>query len=216
MTNAGYNPPVDKLLTYGDCRKINGWPNYLKLGLGRQHIPELIRMATDEVLHKDDPDSLPVWAPVHAWRALAQLRAEEAVAPLVALLQRTDHGENGWLLEEVPIALGKIGPASIPVLAAYLADESNGSHSRGAAARGLQQVAKFYPESRETSLAILAEWLSKFEEQDLQFNAFLIDLLVQLGAADLAPLMERAYAAGRVDETVIGHWEDVRRRLTSS
>jgi HEAT repeat protein len=29
-----------------------------------------------------DQNSMEVWAPVHAWRALGQLRAEEAIKPL--------------------------------------------------------------------------------------------------------------------------------------
>ena len=36
MTNTlpyRYSPPVDRLLTYGDCLKMREWPNYLELGL---------------------------------------------------------------------------------------------------------------------------------------------------------------------------------------
>ncbi|MBD2096750.1 hypothetical protein H6F90_16730 [Trichocoleus sp. FACHB-591] len=45
-----YAPPVDRLLTFGDCRdSIADWPDYLKaLELGPEHIPDLIRMAADE------------------------------------------------------------------------------------------------------------------------------------------------------------------------
>ena len=74
----GYPPPVSDLLTFGDCSRIGAWPDYLALGLGPQHVPDLIRMALDEELHLADPDSLDVWSPVHAWRALGQLRAESA------------------------------------------------------------------------------------------------------------------------------------------
>jgi len=84
----GYPPPVSELLTLGDCSKIGAWPDYLALGLGPQHIPDLIRMALDEELHWADSDSLDVWLPVHAWRALGQLRAEAAVEPLAGLLDR--------------------------------------------------------------------------------------------------------------------------------
>lgn len=76
MTSDSYPPPVDKLLTFGDCRKLPERPNYLELGLGPEHIPALIRMATSEELNHADSESSEVWAPVHAWRALGQLRAE--------------------------------------------------------------------------------------------------------------------------------------------
>jgi hypothetical protein len=92
MTEPGYDYslPVSELLTFGDCSKIGAWPDYLALGLGPQHIPDLIRMALDEELHLADPNSLDVWSPVHAWRALGQLRAEPAVEPLAGLLDRDD------------------------------------------------------------------------------------------------------------------------------
>ena len=75
-----YAPPVDKLLTYGDAHEHGGkpqaWPEYLELGIGPEHIPDLIRMATDEELRWADSESLEVWAPIHAWRTLGALHAE--------------------------------------------------------------------------------------------------------------------------------------------
>ena len=79
-----YTSPVDKLLTLGkpESTKPDNWPDYLELGLGPQHMPELISMATDPVFRspeaeneseEDDPD---YWAPLHAIRALGQLHAE--------------------------------------------------------------------------------------------------------------------------------------------
>lgn len=52
MTTANYAPPVDKLLTYGDCSQMKEVPNYVEeLGFEPEHIPELLRMAEDEKLH---------------------------------------------------------------------------------------------------------------------------------------------------------------------
>ena len=47
--NTTYTSPVDKLLTLGEAEPVvpDAWPNYLELGLGPEHIPDLIRMATD-------------------------------------------------------------------------------------------------------------------------------------------------------------------------
>ena len=53
MTTTSYPPPVDKLLALGDARDSKShWPNYLVYGLGPEHIPDLIRMATDEELER--------------------------------------------------------------------------------------------------------------------------------------------------------------------
>jgi hypothetical protein len=127
MTNTEpyrYSPPVDRLLTYGDCQPGREWPDYLQLGLTSEHVSELIRMATDEDLHFADTESLEVWAPVHAWRALGQLRAEAAIQPLSALLARTAEDlEDDWTPEELPYVFAEIGPAAIPELTAFLTVE---------------------------------------------------------------------------------------------
>ncbi len=104
-----YARPVDQLLTYGEGQIVSpdDWPHYLELGLGPEHIPDLIRLATDEELIWDDSDRLEVWAPLHAWRALGQLRAKEAIEPLLSLFEPLE--ENDWAMEELPDVLGMIG-----------------------------------------------------------------------------------------------------------
>jgi hypothetical protein len=77
-----YQPPVERLLTYGESEPItpDDWPDYRTLGIGPEHIPELIQMATDEHLNEADAESTAVWDPLHAWRALGQLRAVEPLS----------------------------------------------------------------------------------------------------------------------------------------
>ncbi len=73
MSISDYQPPVAELLHYGDCRNHQEWLNYVqKLNLEKKHIPELIKMVTDEELNQADSDSQEVWSPVHAWHALGQ------------------------------------------------------------------------------------------------------------------------------------------------
>lgn len=203
-----YSLPVSDLLTFGDCREIRGWPDYLALGLGPQHVPDLIRMALDEELHGADSDSLEVWAPVHAWRALGQLRAEAAVEPLTRLLARIDEFGDDWAGEELPEALGLIGPTAIPVLSEYLADPSHGLWARLAAAQSLEEIGKQHPDARDECVAALAGQLEQFAELDPALNGFLISFLIDLKAAEAAPVMERAFAANRVDLSILGDWED--------
>jgi hypothetical protein len=89
----GYAAPVQRLLSIGEVRSHNPseWPDYCaRFGLQREHISDLIRMACDAGLNQADSSSNEVWAPMHAWRALGQLRAEEAVLPLLALLRAAE------------------------------------------------------------------------------------------------------------------------------
>jgi hypothetical protein len=211
-----YTPPVDQLLTYGDAHKHGGdpqdWPEYLELGIGPEHIPDLIRMATDEQLNTADPDSLEVWAPLHAWRILGVLHAEAAIEPLLSLLKK-EYEDDEWAIEELPEVYALLGPAAIPALARYIDDESHSPSARTTASSCLEKIATHYPESRDECVAILTQQLERFAENDEGFNAFLIYSLVNLKALEAAPLMERAFAADRVDLLLMGDWDDVQVEL---
>lgn len=44
MVSETYKPPVNKLLAYADCSKLNEWSNYIEeFGFTKEHIPDLIR-----------------------------------------------------------------------------------------------------------------------------------------------------------------------------
>lgn len=211
--NARYQPPVERLLTYGESDRItpDDWPDYRELGLGPEHVPDLIQMATDEALNEADAESTEVWAPLHAWRALGQLHAVEAVEPLLELFDRLE--EDDWVHEELPVVFGLIGPAALPALAAYLADLSHTDSSRISAITSMEKIGKKWPDARGEALAMLEERLEQFEENEPDVNAFLVEALVELGAKEAAPLIERAFAQGYVDPMVMGDWEDVQVEL---
>jgi hypothetical protein len=213
MMEHDYPSPVSELLTQGDCRWRTGWPDYLALDLGPEHAPDLIRMALDEELYWADPDTDAAWAPVHAWRALAQLRAQEAAQPLTHLLSRIDEYDDDWVGEELPRVFGHIGPAAIPVLADYLADDAHGLWARLAAAHGLSEIGTRHPGARFDATDALTITLERFADLDPTLNGFIISYLVDLEAVEAAPLMKRAFEADRVDLAVMGDWEDVQIRL---
>src|SRR5258707_15295636 len=105
-------------------------------------------MATDPELNAADSESMEVWAPVHAWRTLGQLRAESAVGPLIEMLaDLTDEGSDDWAFDELPTVLGMIGPAAIPAARALLEDESALEDSRTAAGQVLEEIGKRHPEA---------------------------------------------------------------------
>ena len=198
-----YEPPVDKLLTYGEAKLTvsNEWPNYLELGLRPEHIPDLIRMAQDEELNYADSESLEVWAPLHAIRALGQLHAEAAIEPLLSLFD--NYRDNEWIMEDLPQAYGMIGPAAIPALAAHVADRSKEEFSRTFASNGLVEIAKLHPEARTEVISVISKILELFDEEEPGVNGFLIGDLGDLKAVETLPLIERAFDADAVDESII-------------
>ena len=176
--NTRYQPPVESLLTYGESERItpDEWPDYRELGIGAAQIPELIQMATDEAFNMAAAESAEVWAPVHAWRALGQLRAVQAVEPLLELFDRLE--DDDWVHEELPVVFALIGPPALPPLAAYLADLWHTDSSRISAIASIEQIGKQWPDARDEALATLEERLERFEENEPDVNAFLVMALV--------------------------------------
>ena len=207
--NIKYSPSVSLLLTYGDGRELRTWPDYLKLGFKPEHIPELIEMATDPKLNKGDSKSLEVWAPVHAWRTLAQLKAEEAIEPLIKLLWMFDSDNDDFVGEELPKVFGMIGKKAIPALERYLFDDSNGVFDRVAAVHGLERIAASDPECREECVSIFNKKLQDFNSDDPTLNGFLVLYLMELKAIESIDLIRQAYEAEAVDLSILGDFEDV-------
>lgn len=208
-----YASPVAQLLTLGRPEDFNveEWQTYLDLGLNTEHIPELIRMVIDERLREDDEESLEIWAPYHAWRALGQLHAEAAIEPLLSLYKTEE--DNEWVIEEVPVVFGLIGPVALPALTAFMSDPSNSEGSRAHAARSIEAIAKTSPDTRSICVEILSKQLEAFQTDEEEFNASLITSLIDMGAKEVAPLMERAFAAKAVDESIVGDWDGVQESL---
>lgn len=206
---ANYPPPVNKLLTLGDPRGEREWPDYLALGISAEHVPDLIRMALDETLHWADSESKEVWSPIHAWRTLGQLRAEAATEPLTHLLVRIDRDHDDWVGEELPEVFGMIGANAIPVLVAYLSDPRHDLWARVAAGSGLEEIGKQYPPLRSECVTALTHQLERFAENDPTLNGSLLANLLDLRGVESAPVIERAFAAKKVDGSVAGDWEDV-------
>lgn len=215
MKNDRYTHPVSQLLTLGHIEGDNSWPDYpATLGLTHEHIPDLIRMATDEALNDADSESDEVWAPIHAWRALAQLHATEAIEPLLSLFHRIDEYGDDWIADELPAAYGVLGPDAIPALRDFMADPANGIWARTGAAGSLSNIATQHPEARDEVIAILTDQLAHFADQDRVFNASLVmELAGTLHAQEAAPVIERAYKADKVDLMAMGDWEDVQIQL---
>lgn len=201
-----YQAPVSTLLTYGDASLTSEWPDYPgTIGLRKEHVPELIRMATDESLYDEDPDGPEVWAPVHAWRALAQLGAAEAAGPLAKLL---DNPDDDWAPREIPRVMQMLGTSAIPELASFLSEGSRREYARGVAVQSLQAVAQGHPDAREQVIGILKAQLDTYRENGGALNGFLIRSLIELGAKDAAPLMIRAYNEHEVNSQIV-HWDRI-------
>src|SRR5262245_15058809 len=105
-----YSASVASLLKLGRPKGHQGDGDFARYRLGPEHISELIRLMRDEeIARSEEPEC---YAQIHAWRALAELRASEAIEPLLEMLSSQGDLQdwNDWLTEEAPCVLGKIGP----------------------------------------------------------------------------------------------------------
>ncbi len=215
--------PVGALLTLGEPAELpylmNAvWPDYLSGGLTEADIPALIELATNDELFwsgdnedeteqeaESEDDNPSKWAPIHAWRALGQLHAQAAVEPLLAKL--IDWQDDDWTVElERVFAL--IGPPALPMLIRF-AGEEHPEYPLTASIWSIKQIGLEHPESRDTVVAALTAQLHRYPEQDEVINAFLISGLLDLDARETIPLVEAAFAADRVDESICGDWDEV-------
>ncbi|BAT53257.1 hypothetical protein NOS3756_22160 [Nostoc sp. NIES-3756] len=211
MSGSIYPSPVDKLLTYGDCSEMETIPNYIQeLGFSADHIPDLIRLATDKELNGGDVDTIEAWGPVHAVRVLNQLGAEAAIQPLVNLFHELD---DDWMPNELFEFYSNIGAAAIPTLEAYLQDSSHDAYNLADAATSLTKIAEKHPDLRDKCVAVLTQRLADFTNNDKELNAFFIGELLDLKAVESAPVMERAFEANRVSTVIVGDWDMVQVEL---
>jgi SEC-C motif len=200
---------VRQLLVIGDPRTYDPakWPDYpFEFGIGREHISALIRLACDAALHNADTDSSTVSAPVHAWRALGQLRAEEAVEPLLFLLNMLEEDDA---VVELPVVFGMIGPAAIPPIAGFLSDRSNPTSAVAMAISGIREIVMRHPECRGECIGTLARMLELHADTTRSTNGFVVSALIDLQAVEAIDTMRDAFRHNSVDIVIAGDQEDV-------
>jgi hypothetical protein len=213
-----YPPPLDRLFQKGEVELGVEWegagPDYVgDLGLSSEHVSALVEIARGQTALVDYPADDAGWAPVHAWRALGQLRAVEAVEPLLSMLTvLTDTGDE-YHAYDFPVVFGMIGPPAIAGLAAYVRNAENPLYARVNAADGMCNVGVRHPEARGEALGPLVEQLGRYAENGYELNGFLIGQLNRLKAVEAAELIERAFASNRVDEDICGYWGGIRDNL---
>lgn len=83
MSSNSYAPEIQQLFTLGEPDFVT-WLDYASLGIGPEHESELLEIVARDEDEEASGDA--VWAPVHAWRALGQLRSRKAAEMLLSRL----------------------------------------------------------------------------------------------------------------------------------
>jgi hypothetical protein len=181
------------------------------LGLTAADIPalvELVPLWADLHHFERTADTPAMWVPLHACQALAELRAEIVVPTVLALLDALEEQDDQWYLELLPSLCARIGSSAIDALERFLGDPEHAEYPRITVVDALGAVAGAEPQARDRVVAILAAALERYEELP-GLNAFIISGLADLDATEHADTIERAFAAGLVDEMSCGSWPDI-------
>lgn len=187
------------------------WAAYEALGIGQSDTPLLIDILSDNALYEtiyDAREEIPeAWIPLHCARALGQLRAVEATAPLLAVLEALP--DDDWFATDLASAMALIGPGALPMLAAYLADESKDLYDRSSTAECIAAIGQQHPEAKDGCVHTLQGQLALYAHTDPTLNGLLVSDLLDLKALDAMDTIRLAYQTGHVDWSICGDLEDV-------
>jgi hypothetical protein len=206
--------PVERLRLFGagPAQAADTWLDYRAVfGLDDSHIDALIGIACDRALLALAEDeaaagtALP-WAPMHAWRALGQLRAAAAVAPLLEVFRSTD---DDWLERDLPRLLIMIGPAAIPHMETFLLLEDLEELCAITVVRALGHIGTQHPEARAACIAVAERMIGPLAGQIGSVVGFAIAVLTDLQAVESLGAIRDAFARDAVDIRIAGDLEDV-------
>jgi SEC-C motif/Protein of unknown function (DUF1186)/PBS lyase HEAT-like repeat len=144
---------------------------------------------------------------VYALRALGQLRAVDAVAPILAFM--SEAGDDEVMAEEVPVVLSLIGAAAIPVIAQFLCDLPTTVPPTIRAMEGLKKIAQRHPACRGECVMALTRVLKRHSQVDRSINGFAIWNLIDLAATEAMDTIRQAFQHKSVDISIVGDEEDV-------
>ena len=205
-----YTGPEAQLLSFGEpsgVRVPDRWPDYAALGITMADVASLIAMATDTELNEADSNDPTVWAPIHAWRALAQLGATEAARPLAELIAQ--YPDDDWVLQELPDVYALLGSEALPALADIVSDQTVDAMGRITAVEAISRLGRRHAGALADCKTVLRDQLSRYAQEPDHLNGFVINALVDLNAVEHVDLIRAAFRAGAVDETILGDIEDV-------
>jgi hypothetical protein len=167
-------------------------------------------MQDEELDHLDEPE---VYAQIHAWRALGQLRAAAAIEPMLDVIAANSLENDDWrdwVIEEVPVMLALIGPAAIPATVRRLEQREPGELAVSEYTQVLEVIAKRHPEVRQVVIGHIIRVLDTAATNNDEVNGLVICNLVDLDAVEAWPAIEKAYATGNVNTFMPGDADAVK------
>jgi hypothetical protein len=169
---------------------------------GQEAVAPLIEIVREYPGDDADAPAHKFWATHHAIQLLGDLRAAEAVGPILDLLDEDDD----YVDQHLPESLAKIGrPALAPLRTALFAPDAD-LYGVARAGNALVKMAELHPELRPEIVTMMVERFDADVPNDEPeaLRGFLVSDLADLRAVEAIPIVRHAYGKNLVDETIIG------------
>ena len=132
------------------------------VGRGNEIAEKLVEMLRNVRLwHTEDAGRVAVF---HAVKLLGALKFEPSIPALADAILLASSTSNEDVLDELPIALSRIGKAGAPALRSILEDSMLDTAARAVAASALEGIAVLEPAERDNILATFRERISVSNE----------------------------------------------------
>ncbi len=132
------------------------------VGRGNEIAEKLVEMLRNVRLwHTEDAGRVAVF---HAVKLLGALKFEPSLPALADAILLACSTSNEDVLDELPIALSRIGPSGAPALRSILEDSTLDTTARAVAASALEGIAVLEPAERDKVLATFRERISLSNE----------------------------------------------------
>ncbi len=194
------------------------------LALPRQSlVVDLIAVLEDCILRTPDfmraiVEEEGIFAAFHALHLLAEIHGHEACGSLLRLLEMNPQAVDFWLGEVnayIP-QIARIIPGDLAACVAWLISPGIESRAKGMVAEAMEQIAKCEPARLMEITSGLGEVLAFIIESppqdnilDTGFLFILISVITDLRAAELLPVIRRAYEKNLVELFKVGPIEQV-------
>jgi hypothetical protein len=207
MDNYSFNK-VQALYKFGKADIDQTWPNYIEeLSLTKDDVSELIRIIKSSNLKNISPLSLiEEFAPMHAWRALGQLKVLDTIRILLEILTEEKNEEAFWFQAELPKIIGYFGIGAISIIVEFLSQTSDWVN-KSIVLEGLKNIALNNIESRDTVINIFIKILKEYQTNDTAYNACLVKELIKLNANETLELVQEILNNDKIDYEFISEEE---------
>jgi len=166
--------------------------------LGDEAVAPLLEVLGDEDLQYEDARG-GGWTPVHAARILGELRAAEAVEPLMKWLGV----EGEALAQAVPLALARIGEPALESLMVHACDRSHDLMGRAVALEALTRMTGPHPGFHDRVVDYLREIVRGEEKGEDEFRAFAVVNLCDISDDRAWDDILTAYKQNRIAKRLI-------------